>query len=307
VADADNDWENADMMRYVAWQGKAGQGTARMLRAAAVVACTMLAGCASSTHSDRAALAAPTAVSEVYSQANLQVMLATTATAPECVDAECEQRARFDVRVAQVGAELAIATYQAHPELSERVPALSFSVVDKTEPGTGSTASGHIVVLRPVSGIARSDDALSFVLAREVGHVVAQHHEQNTGTSLIISLLATVVAPVVNVAKLLAVVYSGTASAAAASASMTAASFAGSKAIIESYRPRQREEADAIALKLVGKFGFDARSVTAGFAEEELRTPQTRWMRDLSASVNKLADVAVGESEAAEKVLAAVR
>ena len=295
------------MMRCVAWRGEVQHGRAWLVRSATVLACTILAGCASSTHSDRAALAAPTAVSEVYSQANLQVMLATTATAPECVDAECEQRARFDVRVAQVGAEVAIAAYQAHPELSERVPALSFTVVDKTEPGTGSTASGHIVVLRPVSGIVRSDDALSFVLAREVGHVVAQHHEQNTGTSLVISLLATVVAPVVNVAKMLAVVYSGATSAAAASASLTAASFASSKAIIESYRPRQREEADAIALNLVEKLGFDARSVTAGFDEDELKAPQTRWMRDLSASVSKLADVQVGEVEADKKVLAAVR
>lgn len=276
------------------------------MRSAAVLACTILAGCASDTHGDRAVLSAPTAVSEVYSQANLQVMLATTATAPECIDAECEQRARFDVRVAQVGAEVAVAAYQAHPELSERVPALTFTVIDKTEPGTGSTASGHIVVLRPVGGIVRSDDALSFVLAREVGHVVAQHHEQNTGTSLIISVLATVVAPVVNVAKLLAVVYSGTTSAAAASASLTAASFASSKAIIESYRPRQREEADAIALNLVGKLGFDARSVTAGFDEEELKTPQTRWMRDLSASVSKLSEIAVGESQVEKEILAAV-
>lgn len=279
-------------------------------RLTVVLACTMVAACASDMPNERAELTAPMApmaVSEVYSQANLQVMLATTASAPECVEAECEQRARFDVRVAQVGAELAAAAYRAHPELSERVPALSFAVVDKTEPGTGSTASGHIVVLRPVSDIARSDEALSFVLAREVGHVVAQHHEKNTGTSLIISVLATVVAPVVNVAKLLAVVYSGTTSAAAASASLTAASFASSKAIIESYRPKQREEADAIALNLVEKIGFDARGVSAGFAGDELKAPQTRWMRELSASVAKLADVMVGDSGSGNKVLAAVR
>ena len=90
------------------------------------------------------------------------------------------------------------------------------------------------------------------------------------------------------------------------SAALTAASFASSKAIIESYRPRQREEADTIALNLVGKLGFDARSVTAGFDEDELKTPQTRWMRDLSASVSKLADVAVGETRSDQRVLAAV-
>jgi hypothetical protein len=278
-----------------------------MARFAAVLACTILAGCASDMPNERASLAAPTGVSDIYSQANLGMMLITTGTSPECVEAECELRARFDVRVAQVGAELATAAYKLHPELSERVPALSFSVVDKTEPGTGSTAGGQIVVLRPVSDIALSDEALSFVLAREVGHVVAQHHEQNTATSLIISVLATVVAPVVNVAKLLAVVYSGTTSAAAASASVTAASFASSKAIIETYRPRQREEADAIALNLVEKIGFDARGVTAGFAEDELKSPQTRWMRDLSASVAKLSEIAVGAAPPQVGVLAAIR
>ena len=165
-------------------------------------------------------------------------------------------------------------------------------MVDKAEPGTASTASGNIVVLRPLSSIALKDEALSFVIAREMGHVVAQHHEENTATSMIMSVIATVIAPILNVAKFLAIGYSGAttsvASSAVVSASMTAASFVGSRVIIESYRPKQREEADGIAIRLLQPLGYDAQVVSAAFEQVDLRTPPTSWMRELQDSVARL-------------------
>ena len=278
----------------------------RLAPAACVLACTILGGCASDTHSDRTPLAAPTGVSEIYSQANLQLMFATTASTPECRQSECISRVEFDRRVTEVGTRLSAAAYKAYPELAARIEAFNFKVVDKAELGAGSTAGGLVVVLRPVNGIVRSDEALAFVLGREIGHVVAQHHEENTATSIVISIVATVIAPVVNVAKLMAAVYSG-ASAAAASASVTAASFASSRVIIESYRPRQRGRADAIAKGLVEQIGYDARNVTAGFTDWEQSSMQSRWMRELQASVTQLSDLVKAADRPAVEKLALAR
>ncbi len=242
---------------------------------------------------ERTPFVAPTAISDVYSSANLQMMLATTSNASgECVEAECVQRSEFDQRVAMTGARLSGGAYQAFPGLADRVTQFNFMVVDKAEPGTASTAAGYIVVLRPLSSIALSDEALTFVIAREMGHVVAQHHEENTATSMILSVVATVIAPIINIAKIFAIGYSGAtsgvATSAVASASMTAASFVGSRVIIESYRPKQREEADDIAIKLLAPLGYDVQAVSAAFDNVDLHTPQTSWMRELQSSLARL-------------------
>jgi predicted Zn-dependent protease len=253
---------------------------------ALLAACGFFAGCTVNPHLNRDMLAAPTTLSDAYTQVNLRLKLATTMELQEssCGQSGCMESAQFDERVARIGAKLVEAAYENYPGLAERVPAFEFSVMDKSEPGTGSTAGGVVVVLRPVAAIAHSDEALSFVLAREIGHVVAQHHEENTATSLVVSLIAAVIAPVAQVVKMLATVYSG-ATTIAASASVTAASFASSKALIASYRPRQLDEADKIALKLLTSSGLATRDLASGFALAALQASEDQWVVDLRKSV----------------------
>lgn len=253
---------------------------------AGLALCALLGACVAGSHNERPQLAAPTSVSELYSNANLEMMLAVASSAAACAGEECEQRVKFDERVSRTGARLALQAYQSYPGLAERVPSFEFSVMDKSEPGTGSTALGRIVVLRPVSELAPADEALSFVIAREMGHVVGQHHEENTAFSLITSALVTVFAPVAGVLKVLSAMYSG-ATTITASAAVTAGSFASSRALIESYRPKQREEADDIAVALLASVGYQPKSVPAGFAIQA-RTPVTRWGRELRASIERL-------------------
>jgi len=255
---------------------------------ALLAACTFLGACTTNLHSDRAMLAAPTSISDAYTQVNLSLRLATSLEFLEACDRSgCMESAQFDERVSRIGARLAAMAYEKFPDLAERVPSFEFSVIDKAEPGTASTAGGVVVVLRPVSGIARTDEALSFVLAREIGHVVSQHHEENTATSLMVSLLATVLAPVTAVVKYLATMYSGVTTA-VASASVTAASFASSKVLIATYRPRQLNEADKIALHLLTSTGVDPQDAAAGFAYAGLRESDGAWVRELRQSVDGL-------------------
>lgn len=217
----------------------------------AAVACAILGACASYPHSDRAQLVAPSPVSAVYSDTNLRLVLALLPDLKgECEASTCPDRAIFDRRVSEVGAGLAEAAFRTYPELAERVPGFEFRVEDKAEPATASTARGLVVVMRAARNIALDDETLSFLLAREMGHVVVRHHEENTGASLVVSALSTLFLPVANVAKVLGTLFSGT-STAVASASVTAASFAGSQVLAEVYRPRQREEADDIAVRLL--------------------------------------------------------
>ena len=145
----------------------------------------LLGGCATPGYDAASALSAPTDISELYSQVMLHAKMAITREDEHACQAdECTRRADFDKRVATLGANLADAAYRLDPALKERVPQFKFSVLDKTEPGSGSTAAGSVVVLRPVSELAWSDEALSFMLAREMGHVISRHHEVNTGTNL---------------------------------------------------------------------------------------------------------------------------
>lgn len=234
-------------------------------------------------------LAAPTSISDAYTLAQLQMRLAATRElGVNCDQTGCIESQQFDERVSRIGARLAEAAFEKYPDLAERVPAFDFSVLEKSEAGTGSTAGGMVVVMRPVSSIALTDEALNFVLAREMGHVVAQHHEENTGTSLMVSLIATVIAPVAQVLKVLASVYSS-ATTIAASASVTAASFAGSKILVASYRPRQLDEADRIALNLLGSAGIRPADVAQGFALTAEQARGDDWLLDLRRSIDGLA------------------
>ncbi len=255
--------------------------------------CALFGGCATSGQPGES-LFAPTAISDLYSQATLQIKLAFTPgerkdqlTDPE---RECAGPTEFEQRVGRIGVTLAAAAYRTHPGLAERIPKFVFAISNKLEPGVASTAGGLIVVLQPVSEISLSDDALAFVMAREMGHVISRHHEQNTAASLAISVAATVLAPALNLARLLAFITSSSSTAAVgAQVTSSAASFAGSQAVIASYGDRQRRTADAVALRLMPLAGYNAQSVASGIVPVCSKAEPTKWLRQLHDSVADLA------------------
>lgn len=232
---------------------------------------------------------APTAISDIYSSVSLKVQLAFTPAVRkdyfENPELECTGPSAFEERVVRIGTKLAEAAYRNYPGLSQRIPQFAFTVSDKTETGVASTAGGLIVVLQPVSEISLSDDALAFVIARELGHVISRHHEQNTAISISISILATALSPALGLSRLLALVTSSSSSATAASTVSSAASYASSRAVIASYGETQRKRADGVALRLMPQAGYDARSVPAGIAAVCPKEPPTKWLLHLNESV----------------------
>ncbi len=278
------------------------QGATALMLACVLLLLGLLSGCA--TPGGGESLHAPTQISELYSQVSLRVKLALTPGERrdpfDNPERECAGPTEFEERVARIGARLSVAAYRAYPTLAERIPRFVFAISDKLEPGVASTAGGLIVVLRPVSEISMSDDALAFIIAREMGHVISRHHEQNTAVSIAISVATTVLAPALNVAKLLAFATSSSSSAAAAAqATSSAASFAGSQAVIASYGERQRRTADGVALRLMPQAGYDARAVPAGLTPECPPTEPTKWLRELHESVAQLAPLLAGPNRGA--------
>lgn len=261
---------------------------------AALFVALFLGACASSPHTGRTQFAAPKPVSEAYSELSMQLMLVATPEAQHpCADPGCDSRTQFDRRVVHVGALLADAANHLYPDLPGRIAGFEFTVTDKNEPGTASTASGRIVLLRPVSAFTPNDEALAFIMGREIGHVVAQHHDENAATGLIVSAIARLLAPVLNFARIIVTLISGAtttgvATSSAANAAVTAASIAGSRVLVSAYKPQQREEADAIAVNLLARIGYDAGSVSRAFASVDLGSPPTSWVLDLRNSVNRL-------------------
>ena len=54
----------------------------------------------------------------------------------------------------------------------------TFGVVDKKNAGTASNGAGKVVLFRGLQHLELRDDALSFVIAREMGHVIGEHHPE---------------------------------------------------------------------------------------------------------------------------------
>lgn len=251
----------------------------------------MLGGCASSGETPRSRMVAPNGVGTVYSEVELQAQLALASDAASCSGDACAERAAFWRQVHRVGTRLSQSAYREYPELKKRVYNFYFSVPPKDEIGTLSSASGSVVVLDGVRGLAAEEPALAFILAREMGHVIAEHHEENSATSLLVSAAAALLLPMANLIRGAAAAIPATAATGAAT---TAASVAGSRAIKSLYRPEQNREADAIGLALAVQAGYRVEEVAAAMAALAPRLKDEGWMGELLASAGYLDAVVAG-------------
>ena len=258
-----------------------------------VTVCSLLGACSTSPYG-RSQLAVPQPVSAVYSEVNMRLLLVATADARgKCAESECDASKEFELRVARLGERLAEKAFDIYPDLKQRIGRFEFVIADKTEPGTTSNSSGMVVIFSGTRALEFSDPALAFILAREMGHVIGQHHDENAATKIIASVLAQILLPVSGIVRSLALL-PGASSAAATTATTGAASFLGSKAVIASYWPRQLDEADSIALTILGRTGYDPQETADALAATEQRLDDSSWPQDLRASSSHVAEIAQG-------------
>ena len=210
----------------------------------------------------------------------MRVRLAAKPNAAPCVAVGCESQQEFDARVQQLGAQLSASAYSVYPTLKKRVPQFAFSVIDKKEPGTASNGAGKVVLFRGLQEYELSDDALSFIMAREMGHVIGKHHTKNTSTKLIISALASIAFPA------FAIIGASSTTTLLTSAASTATSMVGSEVALTKMKPTQLAESDAIALKLLSSQEWDLYSVASILQLDD--STQNNWTHDLNISNTQL-------------------
>jgi predicted Zn-dependent protease len=246
-----------------------GMGLAFYLLAVVVV----LGGCASVPPGGGEA-APPSPVAQVYSNVELQFQLLAAADAPRCAGVDCALNAGFDRQIQRLGGRLAASAYVAYPDLRQRVPEFKFVVAEKAAPDTASNAGGTIVVYRGVQGLHLEEDTLAFAVAREMGHVIARHHDRNAAKGLLISVIADALFPMTNLLQ-----------GAAAFLPSGLASFVGTHLMEAHDSPGQARQADVVALHLLAGLGWSGQEMDDAFVVATRSLSKDRWSLDLRQSI----------------------
>jgi len=257
-----------------------------------LLACLLLCACATSTRSGRAQLSVPTPVSAAYSEIDMRLQLATAAVVESrraATDHALDEA--FDRRVQRLGAQLAQTAFAAYPDLGGRVDRFEFLVADNNEPGTASSVAGTVAIFRGVQHLGLDDEALSFVIAREMGHVIDGHNDENSAASILFSVLIQALLPVTNLLGGASVISDN---AIAAATTTTAASFVGSRALRASNRPDQMREADDLALDLLARQGRYGREVAKALLSSAPTPGINDWADDLRDSTLRVDQLVQG-------------
>ncbi|MBI4986266.1 MAG: M48 family metalloprotease [Rhodocyclales bacterium] len=246
---------------------------ARLLPIAASV---LLCACASTAPGGRPQFTAPSGISSLYSAVDMNLRLATApSTAKDCEGVQCRVDKGFELQVARVGARLAKAAYEADPELKLRVPAFNFVVAEKNEAGSTSDAQGTVVIYRGVRKQGLDEETLAFLIAREMGHVIARHHDERSATTLLFSVVAQVLMPMTSL----------TGGFAALAGSL--ASAVGTKIVSDEQLPFQVVEAELIAHDLLQRQGWRNGEVAASLARYTQGLGDGPWAQAVKDSLER--------------------
>lgn len=231
-----------------------------------LLAAAMLGACASTTPGGRSQLAVPEPISSLYSSLDLNLTLAalSTVTSP-CEGVRCQVDKGFERQVARLGARLADAAYQAHPDLKERIPQFRFVVAEKIEGGSSSNASGTVVIYRGVRKAPLEEETLAYLIANEMGRIIARHHDEKSAATIISSVLAQLLLAPANLARGVAFLASST------------ATVLGKELMTAGDAAEQYKEAEIIALDLLSRQGWDEEAIARSLHDYSDRLGDDRW------------------------------
>lgn len=180
----------------------------------------------------------------------------------------------FSLQVGRVAAALQAGAETLYPDLVQRVPGLApkrfdVYVVAGAEAGSASSANGRIALTAALAKLEPYDEWLAFVIAREMGHVIARHHEENSAASMVTSLILNILLPGSSLLK-------------------TAISAGGAGIAANSKREVQAPEADAIALELLAAAGFGLDDVALALRAGSAPAGDVLWAQAFRTSANRL-------------------
>ncbi|HEY6898497.1 MAG TPA: M48 family metalloprotease [Rhodocyclaceae bacterium] len=253
----------------------------------------LMAGCATTSPTGRTQWVAPTSVSALYSKIDMTSQLVLEPDGTACGGQRCETQQSFQTRVQLLGERLNQVALRAYPDLEKRGIHFRFEVLQKRDPVTLSNAAGDIVISDGVRALELDNAALAFVLAREMGHVVGSHHEENSATSIAFSAVGYLLLPTVNLLRGAAAAILPTTGTAVAT---TAATMAGSRVMRSTTRPEQRREADMIARALFTGAGGEPFDLPASLARSSDKLGKDSWAEELRESTRYSEQLACGPS-----------
>ena len=243
------------------------------------VVAALLGACASTTPGGRSQLAAPGPISSLYSSVDLNLTLAALApVVTSCGGIQCQVDKGFERQVARLGARLAAAAYETYPELRERISQFTFVVAEKIGGGSSSDASGTIVIYRGVRKAPLDEESLAWLIAGEMGHVIARHHDEKSAEAVLSSLLAQVLLAPANLARGMAFLAS------------SAATALGKNFVADSTTRERLKEADTIALDLLYRQGWSDTEIADSLLDYSNRLGKDSWSEEVRHTVARLAD-----------------
>lgn len=193
----------------------------------------------------------------------------------------------FVLDVGLLASVLQKSALQRYPDLAWCQPRVNGScfdvyVVEGDEPGSSSSANGRIALTLGLGRWRGHDGVLAFVIAREMGHVIARHHAERSSINLVTSVVLNLLLPGSGLLK--ALISTGGARLAAAS-----------------NHSAQVIEADAIALGLLQGAGFRLPYIARNLRLMPVAIDQSSWAKDFAQSSTTL----VSEARTAESKVAA--
>lgn len=182
---------------------------------------------------------------------------------------------RFARQVDRVGTELAAEAARLAPELMRRIGAFQIVVDAGIDQGTASSAGGRIAISPDLVRLDPTDDVIAFLVAREMGRIIARHGEEDSGARILFSALTTVI-PIGGLMV------------------RFATSMLGSQVLKASWAEAQRREADELALVLLERCarspGLVALNLRAGLRRDRL--PEDAWGAHFVESIERVSSMA---------------
>ncbi len=254
----------------------------------ALVSMASLGACAVNPSTGRSQLIALPAAQLVHANIGFSIAAAAQSMVPSSActrsahgesgdDAAClgeKSVERFALQVRRTGSELSDQARILAPELFERMAAFDIRVESELGTGSASSAGGRIALDARLATLNPTDDVVAFLIAREMGHVIARHGEEDSGARLTFSAL-TAMLPGGAAIKLIA-------------------SMLGSQALKASWAEGQRREADDLALALLSRTKRSPRTIALNLQSGLVRSnlPGGEWGAYFSQSVERVQAIA---------------
>jgi len=187
-----------------------------------------------------------------------------------CADAA--QIHKFSLQVERLSTELAVQARLLAPALFTRISNFQVEVKSNVIAGTSSSAGGRIVLDAGLATLDPTDDVVAFLIAREMGNVIARHGEEDSGARIAFSAITALIPAGGLLVKF-------------------AASMLGSQALKSTWAEGQRQESDEVALALLDLCDRTPSMITLnlqiGMKRDSL--PQGEWRTNFMRSIERVA------------------